>query len=497
MSLPDTGGGSTVGSVLWAAADRHPARIAVVDVDGRETSYAELFARAGRPANFLTASGLTVGDRVGAWLDDGVGYIALYLACARAGLVVVPFNARYTVHEMRALVEDSEPRCLVWEASKDGAVETLRDEGLLDGLELLRHAVDGSSALGAADLDSVCAQGEPRLPDRATADGLFVIGYTSGTTGQPKGAMLSHRSVCAILRQHPVVYRLPQHSTIAMTGSMSFVSVVPAHVLTHLSIAGTVVFLGHWDVPSLLGSMQRHGVTFTYLPSPVVLEFADRAAQDAARWASLQSVLHSASKVSADALGALVEVVGDRLVEGWGMTENSGGLMTATTAADVRSRRPGVLDTVGRPVAGYEVCVVDDELHVRGPGMVTGYWRRPEASAASFRDGWYASGDIGTIDDDGYVTLVERRTDLIVSGGMNVYPAEVETVIARLPGVAQVAVVGVPHPRGDKPSWPWWCLGPALSSPGTTSSCTVASGWPATRSRLRSSSRPSFRAPCP
>lgn len=129
------------------------------------------------------------------------------------------------------------------------------------------------------------------------------------------------------------------------------------------------------------------------------------------------------------------------------MTENSGGLMTATTVADVAARATGTLTTVGRPLPGYDVRVVEDELHVHGPGLATGYWRRPEESAAAFREGWFATGDIGTVDERGYVTLLERRTDLIVSDGMNIYPAEVEAVIAAVPGVAEVAVVGVPHPR--------------------------------------------------
>jgi acyl-CoA synthetase (AMP-forming)/AMP-acid ligase II len=251
------------------------------------------------------------------------------------------------------------------------------------------------------------------------------------------------------MEQNAAAYRLPVHSVIAMTGSMSFVSVVPAHVLTHLAVAGTIVFLGRWDVERLIDVIDCERVTFTYLPSPVLNEFADRAASRPEHLRSLRSVLHSASKATPDALAAVAAVLGDRLVEGWGMTENSGGLITATTVDDMRSlgTDPALLATVGRPLPGYAVRVVDDELYIRGPGLSAGYWHQPEATATAFQDGWFRSGDIGTVDSRGYVTLTERRTDLIVSGGMNVYPAEVEAVVASVTGVAECAVVGVPHAR--------------------------------------------------
>lgn len=426
-------------------ADAHPDRVAVVDVDGVRTTYRDLFAHASRAAHCLTEAGLERGDRVAAWMDDGSAYVELYLAAALAGLTVVPLNSRHTVHEVRSVLEDSEPRAFVWSGVRDGQVEELQGAGLVPSIRL--RAGESPPRLDAEDWARVTTTGADRYTERATPDDLLVIGYTSGTTGRPKGALLTHRSVEAVTRQHATAYRLAPHSTIAMTGSMSFVSVVPAHVLTHLAVAGTVVFLGHWDVPSLLDGIERHQATFTYLPSPVLADFAAQAARDPTRCASLRSVLHSASKATAEDLERLVGVIGTRLVEGWGMTENSGGLMTATSVADVEAGSSLAVTTVGRPLPGYDVRVVEDELHVRGPGLATGYWRRPEATAAAFRDGWFATGDVGTLDERGYVRLLERRTDLIVSGGMNVYPAEVEAVIAGVPGVAEVAVVGAPHPR--------------------------------------------------
>ena len=445
MSPRDSHG--SLGVVLRDIARRNTDRAAVVDENGRRTTYADLLGAAGRLANAFRAWGLRPGDRVAAWMDDGSEYVVLYCAAALAGLVVTPVNARYTVYEAATILGDATSRALVWNATRDGAVEELRDSGRLDGVRLLR--VGDGRALDADEWEATVAAGADRVDLEVAPESPLIIGYTSGTTGVPKGAVMTHRSVRAVTRQNAAAYRLPARSVIAMTGSMSFVSVVPSHVLTHLLLAGTVVFMGRWDVPRLLDVVERERATFTYLPSPVLGEFATTAAGQEHRWSSLRSILHSASKASPDALERLCDVVGSRLVEGWGMTENSGGLMTATSVADLTDpgRRSHALSTVGRPIPGYDVRVVDGELYVRGPGLVAGYWQRPDATAATFRDGWFATGDMGSVDEEGYVTVLERRTDLIVSGGMNVYPAEVEAVIAEVPGVAEVAVVGVPHPR--------------------------------------------------
>jgi acyl-CoA synthetase (AMP-forming)/AMP-acid ligase II len=244
---------------------------------------------------------------------------------------------------------------------------------------------------------------------------------------------------------------------------MSFVATVPAFIMSHVYVGGSIVFLGRWDADSLLHAIERECATYTYVPSPRLVEFADAAERSPERWRSLESILHSASKARPDQLRRLHEVVGDLLVEGWGMAENSGGLVTATTAADFRGESEATGDifaSVGRPVVDTAVEVVGDddrplphdgsapgELIVRSSALFSGYWRNEEATRSALRGGWYHSGDLGSIDPAGYVYVSDRRTDLIVSGGMNVYPSEVETVIAELPGVAECAVVGAPDER--------------------------------------------------
>jgi acyl-CoA synthetase (AMP-forming)/AMP-acid ligase II len=244
---------------------------------------------------------------------------------------------------------------------------------------------------------------------------------------------------------------------------MSFVSVVPAHILCVLGLGGTIILMGRWDVDVLLDVIQQERATFTYVPSPLLNDFARVVLERPGAIASLNSVVHSASRGAPEAVAAVLKAVGgSRYIDAWGMTEHSGAAVTATVPEDyVSAGSRDMTQSVGRATIDAAVRVVDPEtceeldwdgetvgeLVVSSPALMTGYWKRPEATAAAFVDGWYRTGDLGTIDADGFVAIAERRTDLIVSGGMNVYPGEVEACIGRLAGVREVAVVGVPHER--------------------------------------------------
>jgi acyl-CoA synthetase (AMP-forming)/AMP-acid ligase II len=448
----------TLGELVRLGARRSPDRVAVKEREGREVSYAELDQRTNRLANALLGGGLMRGDRVAAWMEDRIEYVELYVAVAKAGLVMVPINARLQMAEAAFHLTDSQARALVWTPGVQERVARLHDLTA----DLLRVATEDTDAPGAEGYESLLGSGEAAPLAPPSERELFIIGYTSGTTGRPKGAMLTHGAVTAIARLNARSYRLPPFSIAALTGSMSFVATVPAHIVTHFFLGGTMVIMGQWDVESLLETIERERVTFTYIPSPLITQFTAAAARDRPRWASLRSVLHSASRVDPDKLRALAGVVGERFVEGWGMTEHSGGLMTATTASDITGDPPtaDVFATVGRAVAECSVEVISPdgaalphdgtsvgELVLRSPALMAGYWCRPDETREALRDGWFHSGDLGSIDAAGYVSIVDRRTDLIVTGGMNVYPSEVEECIRRLAGIADCAVVGVPHER--------------------------------------------------
>lgn len=458
----------SVGDLVELGARRHPHRLALRDRGERTCSYNELNERSNRMANAFLGLGLAPGDRIAAWMDDSFEYVELYLAAAKAGLVICPINARFVETEAAFLIADSGARLLVWTHHQDERVAAL-DAGIWADVVAIRVGESGGHSPSdrgpdgrALDYTAVLRDSSPQRPAVHIApDALFILGYTSGTTGRPKGAMLTHGSVLAITLQNALSYRLGQFPAVALTGSMSFVSVVPAQVLTTFRMGGTLTIMGKWQPDDLLATVARDRITFAYIPSPLLGEITGLLDHDRPAWRTVETVLHSASKANPAHLAGLYSVVGSRLLEGWGMTEHSGGLATATTQRDYSDAEPTspVFGSVGRPAFATEVRVVDPsgntvlgadtlgELIISSPALMSGYWRNPDATAAALRDGWFYTGDLGTIDDDGFVYVTERRTDLIVSGGMNVYPSEVEYFIAALPGVRQVAVVGTPHER--------------------------------------------------
>ena len=447
----------TIGEIpsLWAA--REPRLAALRSLSGAERTYAELDDRTDRLANGLLALGLRPGDRVVAWMTDGFACIEVYLAAAKAGLVVCPLNSRLTAHEADYLLSDSDPRVIVWTADLDDTVSQLATEAVADRFQV---RVTGSSDCGLEELIARSPGGSPGVD--VDPDSTFILGYTSGTTGKPKGAELTHRSILAVARMNATSYRLSGYPRMALTGSMSFVAVVPAHVLCILRMGGCLTIMGRWTMEDLLEVLERDRITFTYIPSPLLTEAAEALASRPEAWTHLRSVLHSASRARPDQLHALVQVIGTRLVEGWGMTENSGGLMTAMLGDEYvgAGRDHPVFTSAGRAALDVSLRLLDPqgvelphdgvtvgELAFAAPSLMKGYRNRPEETAATMLDGWFRTGDLGSIDADGYIYISDRRTDLIVSGGANVYPGEVEQCIAGIPGIRDVAVIGLAHER--------------------------------------------------
>lgn len=452
--LSPRAGHAAIGRQVHLGALRTPRRAALELPGGARRTYADLDERSNRLAQALLAQGLNPGARVAIWLGNCLEYLDTYLACAKAGLVVVQVNIRNKSAEARYQLENSGASALVF---CDAVAAYVTELGLED---LVLVTIGEPTSSGCHRFEDFLAAGADTMPPDPADDDLLVIGYTSGTTGFPKGAELTHRSVKTLGQTNAFTNRYTMASTQVFGLSLSFTAGIPAHVLTHLYVGGTTILLEDWDTEVLVDAIARHRATFTILPSPPILEFCDVAAKDPSRIASLTSVLHSASKAPPAHLERLVDVIGPRLVEGWGMTENSGGLVSATVAADYDPPREGIFESVGTAAPDAVVRLLDEDggvlphdgtavgqLVVHSASMARGYWNNPEASAATFRDGWYYTGDLGRIDDEGYVYVLDRRPDLIISGGMNIYPSELERVILNLPGVHECAVVAADHQR--------------------------------------------------
>jgi fatty-acyl-CoA synthase len=231
---------------------------------------------------------------------------------------------------------------------------------------------------------------------------------------------------------------------------------VPGSVFGHLYTGGRIVLLDRWDTEEVFQRAKSERANFINIATPKIGEIIETIEADRTVLESVRTIMRSGMSAPGDQVAALVSAIGDRYVTGWGMTENAGAFVTATSSADHQDL--AVLTSAGRPVKETAVRVegADDvsaedggvgELVVSSPSLMSGYWGRVEESAKALKDGWYRTGDLGRIDAGGFVHIVDRRTDLIVSGGMNIYPREVEHVILELPEVASCVVVSAPHPQ--------------------------------------------------
>ena len=271
--------------------------------------------------------------------------------------------------------------------------------------------------------------------------------------------MASHGAVVGCVKLIPFAYRLPMYGRCAFTGTLSFVSGIWGVILPHLYVGGTVSFLAPYTTDSWVDHIIVQRSTFTYAPSPLVPEFVEEVTRRPEALTHLESVLHSASPLPATHARALVEVIGERYVEVWGMTETVAPL-TATAREDWRGDcvADDIYSSVGRPLATAAVRIVDTQRRPVGPGetgelvveadtMFSGYYRDPGRTAEVLVDGEYFTGDVGRIDEAGYLYITDRAKDMIITGGMNVYPAEIEAVLAAMPGISEVAVIGMPDDR--------------------------------------------------
>ena len=455
-TVPSRAGAASIGEHVHLGSLRTPHRAAIATPEGAVRTYRDLDERTNRIAQSLLSYGLRPGDRLAIWMHNCLEYLDVYLACVKAGIVVVQVNIRHTVFEATFQIEDSGASALVFDEAVAHQVESL---DVASELRLLVHSGTQPSRQ-SVPLEDLVEEGANVMPPAPGDDDLMVIGYTSGTTGFPKGAMLTHRSVRTLGQTNAITNRYAMASTQVFALSLSFTAGIPAHILTHLYVGGTTVLLRDWDTDLLVDQIERHRATFTIVPSPPIPQFCDLVEADPKRVSSLVGVLHSASKAPPEHLERMVDVIGTRLIEGWGMTENSGGLIAATTADDYLQRRPEIFTSTGRPAPDAVIRLVDElgdplphdgesvgQLVAHSASLAAGYWNNPQATAETFRDGWYFSGDLGRIDPEGYVYILDRRPDLIITGGMNVYPSELERVIMTLDGVLEVAVVAAPHER--------------------------------------------------
>lgn len=419
-----------------------PSRLAIEQLDGSRISYGDLIARAGQIANVLVARGVKPGDRVAAQTDKSVSALVLYLATVRAGGVYLPLNTAYTLNELEYFITDAEPALVVCDPSK------------LDGIRAIAAKVGAKvEMLDSSGKGSLTDAADTARPEFETVrrgnDDLAAILYTSGTTGRSKGAMLSHDNLASNSYSLVDYWRFTDKDVL--------IHALPIYHTHGLFVASNVtlfaraamIFLPKFD-PDLIVKLMARATVLMGVPT-----FYTRLLQnpgltkESAR--HMRLFVSGSAPLLADTHREWSDRTGHAVLERYGMTETN---MNTSNPYD-GDRVPGA---VGFALPGVSVRVTDPEtgkelapetigmIEVKGPNVFKGYWRMPEKTKAEFRsDGFFITGDLGKIDGKGYVHILGRGKDLVISGGFNVYPKEIESEIDAMPGVIESAVIGVPH----------------------------------------------------
>ena len=432
--------GLNLASIVVDSAARTPAA-AAVRLGDHTLAYAELDERSARLARLLRERGVRPGDRVGVMLPNVPEFPVAYYGVLRAGGVVVPMNVLLKRREIAFYLEDSGAQLLLaW----NGFAAEARDGTADAGAELIEVEPESFAAL--------LAEQEP-APDLAATeeDDTAVILYTSGTTGKPKGAELTHfnlsrnsdiasRTTCVISAGDIVLGTLPLFHSFGQTVSMN----------ASLRVGATLTLVPRFDPEEALATIARDRVTHFYGVPTMYGALLHHPGREGFDTSCLRTCITGGASMPVEVLRGFEEAFGCVVLEGYGLSETS---PVASSNHPEMERKPG---SIGTPLEEVEMKVVDEndeevaqgevgEIVIRGHNVMKGYWQRPEATAEAMRGGWFHSGDMARVDEEGYFFIVDRKKDLIIRGGYNVFPREVEEILYEHPKIREAAVLGIPH----------------------------------------------------
>jgi long-chain acyl-CoA synthetase len=456
-------------TLIQRQARFRPDAIAVV-FEGERLTYRELWARVARTGNMLRSLGIGPGDKVATVAANSLELLVVYWAVPTIGAALVPLSPLLLREGLASLLRGCDAGCLVAQSSMLPVLRAMAAE--LPAHVLILEGDPG----GFGDYRALCAaQPEALVPAEVGEDDLFNIMFTSGTTGVPKGIMHTHfvRSMYATLMGQ--AFRMSPESRALHSGAIvfngAFVTMMPTFFL-----GGTYVLLRQFDAEETIAAIERERVTHVMLVPAQIVAILGAPGFDARRLASLECVLSLGAPLLQQDKDRLNAALPGRLYELYGLTEGFVTILDRTEAV----RKGG---SVGVPPAFFRMRIVradgteaapgePGEIVGRGPMLMTGYYKRPDLTAAAIRDGWLHTGDVGYVDDEGYLHLVDRIKDMIDSGGVKVYPRDIEEVAARHPDVREVAVFGIPHDKwGETP------LAAVILRPGATVTAEALRDW--------------------
>jgi long-chain acyl-CoA synthetase len=445
--------GLNLASLLTESAGRTP-QAAAIRLGEVELSYAELDERSARLAALLRERGVGQGDRVGVMLPNVPEFPVAYYGVLRAGGVVVPMNVLLKRREIAFYLEDSGAKLLLaWhgfaEEAAAGAAAAGADPIEVEPATFAALLADQASAVGYPGNTGITHSGAGVV--ETAADDTAVILYTSGTTGKPKGAELTHanlarnaevssRTTCEIGAGDVVLGALPLFHSFGQTVAMN----------ASLRVGACLTLVPKFDPGEALATMQRDRVTHFYGVPTMFGALLHHPGREQLDTSALRTCITGGASMPVEVLRGFEDAFGAKVMEGYGLSETS---PVACSNHPDRERKAG---SIGTPIEGVEMRVVDEdgkevpqgevgEIVIRGHNVMKGYWQRPDATAEAMRGGWFHSGDMARVDEDGYFYIVDRKKDLIIRGGYNVYPREVEEVLYEHPKIREAAVVGVPH----------------------------------------------------
>lgn len=404
---------------------------------GESISYADLETRIRRCAGWLQSLGVAPGDRVVLYTPDKLPFLIAHLATLYAGAVSLPLNFKFTREEMKFFLADSEPKVIVAGREQRGIVESLRAE-----LPALGQVVEDSAVLQAASASFA--------PPAVAAEDPALMIYSSGTTGWPKGVVHSHANLGSALRALQKCWRIAADDVV--------INVLPlfhVHGLcfgTQLTLlAGACVHIDDFDAQGTLKIIGQ-GTVFMAVPTIYYRFLEQPGFREAAKgWQSIRLFTCGSAPIRPEVLPDLEAILGRPIINRYGMTE-------AHVITSLPLDGPWPTGSVGLPIEGIELQVIGEDgnetrpgevgaVRIRGPNLFPEYWRKPDATRAAFASGWFDTGDLGQRDSSGFLTLVGRKNDLIITNGYNVYPQVVERVVNDCPGVKESAVLGLPDER--------------------------------------------------
>jgi acyl-CoA synthetase (AMP-forming)/AMP-acid ligase II len=434
--------------------------VVFVTDDQRSFTFCEAGRRIDHIAGRLSAEGLVKGDRIALLGKNSIEFFFMYLACSRLGIVPVGINYRLAPAESAYIVADSTARCLFADADLIGAVADMV-EGVNAVCLFGKHA-------DHMTFEHWLGDSPPRYErtDLSSGDVMSQM-YTSGTTGLPKGVLLSHGNIISN------VYQTALGSEYTWMAGEEFLLVAPMYHAAGIMIGYTGVLQGltlvihrEYDSARVVEALRRRPIAaVTLVPAMLQMIIDNVPGLADMQFPDLRLVYYGASPITVPLLEQAIEIFDCDFTQGYGQTE-ANSIVAMLSASDHRralAGRPELLETCGRAAFGTQLEVVDahgailpagteGEIIARGPQVMQGYWNNPEATSETLRDGWLYTGDVGIFDQEGYLTIVGRMKDLIISGGENIYPVEIENVLTSHPEVSEAAVIGVSHRKwGEVP----------------------------------------------